>query len=119
MRTFLLIPLLLLGGLQAAVRPAAPPVEQAGPLRFSGRPLPSAPAPAETQPALRLLPDAPRQSALQGDGKQQKAAPAPAPRLALARDGRSLSRPLAGHAATNPVERRPEQPRAPPAAPPF
>lgn len=119
MRTYLLIPLLLLGGLQAAVRPAAPTVEQAGPLRFSGRPLPSAPAPAETQPALRLLTDAPLQSALQGDGNPQKVVPAPAPQLARARGRRSRSSFPAGHAATNPADRRPEQPRAPPAAPPF
>lgn len=119
MRTFLLIPLLLLGGLQAAVRPAVPAVEQAGPLRFSGRPLPSAPAPAETQPALRLLNDAPPQSALQGDGNPQKVVPAPAPRLAPARGHRSRSGFPAGHAATNPADRRPAQPRAPPVALPF
>lgn len=119
MRTFLLIPLLLLGGLQAAVRPAAPAAELAGPLRVSGRPLPAAPAPAETQPALRMLPDAPSQSALQGNGKQQKAVPAPAPCLAPARGRSSRSGVPAGLAATDPLDQRPAQPRAPPASLPF
>lgn len=119
MRNLLLIPLLLLGALQAAVQPAAPPPGPVGALRFHGAPAPSNPAPAETPTAVKPLPDAPRQSALQGDSKQQKALPAAAPRLASDRDRGARQGTPAGRAPTAPVDLRPAQPRAPPASPPF
>jgi hypothetical protein len=119
MRNLLLIPLLLLGALQAAVQPAAPPVDPSGFLRLHGGQAPSASTPAETRTAVKPLPDGPRQAALQGDGKPQKALPVPAPRLAADRDGRTFHGSDAGRAPTAPVDLRPAQPRAPPASPSF
>jgi hypothetical protein len=119
MRTLLLIPFLLLGGLQAAVEPAPQPVDQTGHVRVSGCPLPTGPLPADTRTTVRPLPDASGQSALQGNGKPQKALPGAAPRLAADRDGRALRHHATGPATAAAVELRPEQPRAPPAAPPF
>jgi hypothetical protein len=119
MRVPLLIPLLLLGALQAAVQPTAPPAGPAGSLRVHAGPAPTAPAPAEAPTAVKPLPDATRQAALQGDGKQQKALPAPAPRLAADPDHRAFARFGDGRSPTAPVDLRPAQPRAPPAAPPF
>lgn len=118
MRHLLLIPLLLLGALQAAVQPAAPPADPTGPLCLRGGPAPTAPAPAEAPTVLKPL-EAPRQAALQQDGKQQKALPAPAPRLAADPDHRASAGSGDGRAPTAPVDLRPAQPRAPPAAPPF
>lgn len=115
MRKLLLIPLLLLGSLQAATRPAATVGDPAGPLRFHAGALPTGPAPADTPTALKRLAESSRQSALSGDGKLQKGDLAAPPRLAPARDGHSSRHPGAGNAIADSDERRPRQPRAPPA----
>lgn len=117
MRKLLLIPLLLLGSLQAATRPAATVGDPAGPLRFHAGALPTGPAPADTPTALKRLAESSRQSALSGDGKLQKGDLTAAPRLAPARDGDSSRHPRAGSAVAESCERRPRQPRAPPAPP--
>ena len=116
MRALLLIPLLLLGGLEAAVRPAVPPADRPDVAHIRACSRPDVPATADARTAVKPLPDASRQSALQTDGKPQKAAPSPSPRLVPARADRALrgtgGRPL----SAEPVDLRPEQPRAPPAS---
>lgn len=116
MRTILLLPLLLLGSLQAALAPATPLLERDRALQFRDSPLEYPPPPAESSKAFRRLPDAPRLSVVRGDWKLQLGLPAGAQGLAHEGDRATSRTGIAGQPDYETIQLRPRLPRAPPPA---
>ena len=119
MRAAALLPLLLLGTLQAAIAPATSPLGRDGHLQFRDNPLESPLTPAEGAKTFKRLAEAPQRSALRVDWKLQMGVLAGAPRGAGDGDPGSSRIGVAGQTGAASIQLRPRLPRAPPPAPPL
>lgn len=118
MKTAVLLPLLLLGSLQAAIAPATPPFAPDQSLRFRDSLIESPLSPGEAARTFKRLSEAPRTAVVGAADKFQKGIRTELPGIAGAGGGAASLIGVAGHADAESIELRPRLPRAPPAAPP-